>query len=574
MPTQLSKLKLFSLLCLGLFYLSACTSGSEDTGAAGAAAESNDLVVQGIADTYITHGHLLANIEILASDRFGGRAPFSEGEKLTLDYIEQKFIANGLQPMFGDSYRQAVPMVAITLDPETIRVAISQDNQRRELKYGPEIMLGTSQVVDRIDVLDSQVVFVGYGIVAPEYEWDDYKGLDVEGKIVMILINDPGFVKQDPDFFNGKAMTYYGRWTYKYEEAARQGASGVVIVHETAPAAYPWKVVESSWSGPQFFLDSANGNMDRLPFEAWVTYQIADQWVTASGMSLENLKREALSTNFEPIPLDVKLSVHLENSLEKSQSYNIGAVLPGSHNPDELFFYMGHWDHLGTDKMTEHGIDNIYNGAVDNASGIAGVLAMANTFSRLPEAPLRSIGFLAVTAEESGLLGSAYYTAHPAFPMAKTIGGINMDAMNVYGQTDDIIVVGYGSSSLEDILKENVLDQDRQVEAEPFPEKGGFYRSDHFNFAKRGVPVLYAKGGVKHHDKGEQYMLDLYADYTSNRYHAPADEITESWDLSGLSDDLKLFFNIGYQLGNSSNWPYWYAGNEFKAIRDASLDGN
>ncbi|MCF6261966.1 MAG: M28 family metallopeptidase [Xanthomonadales bacterium] len=571
MTTLSPKFKLIALLSISAFWLSACKTTPEYSNPSEAQAAQASEIAQQLAEKYITPEHLLTDIKILSSDRFGGRAPFSAGEKLTVDYIEQKFIANGLQPMFGDSYRQAVPLVSITLDPTTVKTTITQDNQRRDLKYGSEIMLGTSRVVESIDVAESQVVFVGYGIVAPEYEWDDYKNLDVKGKIVLILVNDPGFVEQDPEFFKGKAMTYYGRWTYKYEEAARQGASGAVIIHETAPASYPWKVVSSSWSGPQFVLDSANGNMHRLPFEAWVPYAIADQWVTASGMNLENLKKEALSSNFESIPLDIHLSVHLDNTLEKAKSYNVGAVLPGSENPDELFFYMGHWDHLGIDESSEHGADNIFNGAVDNASGIAGVLALANTFSRLPQTPARSIGFLAVAAEESGLLGSAYYTANPPFPMNKTIGGINMDAMNVYGSTEDIIVVGYGSSSLEDTLKGNATLQKRTVEAEPFPEKGYFYRSDHFNFAKRGVPVLYAKGGVKHRAEGEQYMRDLYADYTSNRYHAPADEITESWDLNGLADDLKLFFNIGLQLGNSNSWPHWYAGNEFKAIREASM---
>jgi len=571
MTTLPIKFKLIALLSISLLWLSACQTTPVSTAATETETTKSSVTAQQLADKYITPEHLMADIKILSSDRFGGRAPSSEGEKLTVDYIEQKFIANGLKPMFGDSYRQTVPLVAITLDPATVKATITQDNQRRDLKYGPEIMLGTSRVVQSIDVEESQVIFAGYGIVAPEYEWDDYKNLDVKGKIVMVLVNDPGFVEQDPEFFKGKAMTYYGRWTYKYEEAARQGASGVVIVHETEPASYPWKVVASSGSGPRFVLDSIDGNIDSLPFEAWVPYEIADQWVTASGMNLENLKLEALSANFEAIPLDIHLTVHLDNTLEKSQSYNVGAVLPGSQSPGELFFYMGHWDHLGIDASGEHDADNIYNGAVDNASGIAGILALANTFSRLPQAPARSIGFLAVAAEESGLLGSAYYTANPAYPMNKTIGGINMDSMNVYGSTEDIVVVGYGSSSLEENLKGNATLQQRVVEAEPYPEKGYFYRSDHFNFAKRGVPVLYAKGGVKHKTEGEQYMRDLYADYTSNRYHAPSDEITESWDLNGLADDLKLFFNIGLQLGNSSTWPSWYEGNEFKAIRDASM---
>ncbi len=522
-------------------------------------------------DQTITVDKMMADIEVLSSDQFAGRAPGTAGGKLTMDFIEKKYRDAGLQPMFGDSFRQKVSMVSITAKPETIRISISQDQNRKKLKYGPEIMLGTSQVVDSVSVLSSQVIFVGYGIIAPEYEWDDYKGIDVKGKTVMVLINDPGFATQDPNLFNGNAMTYYGRWSYKFEEAARQGATGIIIIHETAPAAYPWKVVESSGSGPQLVLDSANGNMDRLVFESWVTRDIAAEMINSSGQNFEELKLEALSNDFEAIPLSWNISVHLQNSLKKSISYNIGGIVPGRTKADELFFYMGHWDHLGTDASITDGSDNIYNGAVDNASGIAALIALANTFGQLAEAPARSVGFLAVTAEESGLLGSGFYAANPAFALNKTVGGINMDALSVYGPTEDVVVVGYGSSSLEEQLKIAAQSQNRLVEPEPTPEKGFFYRSDHFNFAKRGVPVLYAKGGVKHREKGEQWMRDINAYHIANRYHAPGDEINEDWDLRGMVEDVKLFFNIGEHFANSSETPYWYEGNEFKAIRDASL---
>lgn len=522
-------------------------------------------------DQTITVDKMMADIEVLSSDHFAGRAPGTAGGKLTMDFIEKKYRDAGLQPMFGDSFRQEVSMVSITAKPETIRISIRQDQNRKKLKYGPEIMLGTSQVVDSVSVLSSEVIFVGYGIVAPEYEWDDYKGINVKGKTVMVLINDPGFATQDPSLFNGNAMTYYGRWSYKFEEAARQGATGIIIIHETAPAAYPWKVIESSGSGPQLVLDSANGNMDRLVFESWVTRDIAAEMINSSGQNFEELKLEALSNDFEAIPLNWNISVHLQNSLKKSISYNIGGIVPGRTKADELFFYMGHWDHLGTDASITDGSDNIYNGAVDNASGIAALIALANTFGQLTEAPARSVGFLAVTAEESGLLGSGFYAANPAFALNKTVGGINMDALSVYGPTDDIVVIGYGSSSLEDQLKIAAKSQNRVVEQEPTPEKGFFYRSDHFNFAKRGVPVLYAKGGVKHREKGEQWMRDIKAYHIANRYHAPSDEINEDWDLRGMAEDVKLFFNIGEHFANSSETPYWYEGNEFKSIRDASL---
>ncbi len=523
------------------------------------------------SNQFITVEKMMADIEVLSSDHFAGRAPGTAGGRLTMDFIEKKYRDAGLQPMFGDSYRQKVSMVSITAKPETIKISIRQGKNRKQLKYGPEIMLGTSQVVDSVSVMSSQVIFAGYGIVAPEYEWDDYKGLDVKGKTVMVLVNDPGFATQDPNLFNGNAMTYYGRWTYKYEEAARQGATGMIIVHETAPAAYPWKVVESSWSGPQLVLDSDNGNMDKLVFESWVTNDIATEMINSSGFNFEELKLEALSNDFEAIPLKWNISVHLQNSLKKSSSYNIGGIIPGSTKADELFFYMGHWDHLGTDATVTDGSDNIYNGAVDNASGIAALIALANTFAQSDQAPARSIGFLAVTAEESGLLGSGFYGANPAFPLNKTVGGINMDALSVYGPSDDVVVVGYGSSSLEDQLKIAAKSQNRMVEPEPTPEKGFFYRSDHFNFAKRGVPVLYAKGGVKHREKGEQWMRDINAYHIANRYHAPGDEINDDWDLRGMVEDVELFFKIGEHFANSSETPYWYEGNEFKAIRDASL---
>ena len=567
MNKAISISKLVTLAILGLA-LSACqhtTTNKTETVTAVVDVASE------IANRNITVDKMLADIEVLSSDRFGGRAPGTTGGRMTMDFIEEKYRAAGLKPMFGDSYRQKVSMVSITAKPESIKASISQGKQRKALQYGPEIMLGTSQIVDSVNVMNSQIIFVGYGIVAPEYEWDDYKDLDVKGKTVMVLINDPGFATQNPELFNGNAMTYYGRWSYKYEEAARQGATGIIIVHETAPAAYPWKVVESSWSGPQLVLDSANRNMDRLVFESWVTKDIAEQIINGSGENFEQLKLAALSNNFEAIPLNWKISVHLQNSLEKSSSYNIGGIIPGSSKADELFFYTGHWDHLGTDASITDGSDNIYNGAVDNASGIAALIALANTFGQLPSTPARSVGFLAVTAEESGLLGSGFYAANPAFALNKTVGGINMDALTVYGPTEDIVVVGYGSSSLEDQLKIAAKSQNRLVEPEPTPEKGFFYRSDHFNFAKRGIPVLYAKGGVKHREKGEQWMRDISAYHIANRYHAPGDEINDDWDLRGMVEDVKLFFDIGKHFANSSETPYWYEGNEFKAIRDASL---
>ena len=515
---------------------------------------------------------LLERISTLASDEFGGRAPMTEGERLTLNYLEKEFRDMGLKPMFGDSYRQAVPLVSIEADPDMALSVSDIEGNVHSFAYGNQVVLGSPQVAEENGLNRSEMVWVGYGIVAPEYNWNDYAGIDVKGKTVIILVNDPGYATQNPELFNGNKMTYYGRWTYKYEEAARQGAAGAFIIHQTAPAAYGWHVVEGGWTGPQFHLAAENNNMDRLKVEGWMQYETAKEIFELAAMDLDVYMAEASKAPVKPYSMGIAASVNIKNTIERAESFNVGAVLPGSESPDELFIYMAHWDHLGTapHKDGEEG-DFIYNGAEDNASGTAGLLEIAEAFSAKSTAPKRSVGFLAVTAEESGLLGSQAYAANPAYPLNKTVGGINMDRLNFAGKVSDVVVVGFGGSEMETVLAAEALKVGRTVTPESTPEKGFYYRSDHFNFAKKGVPILYARGGTVDRKRGAEYITESNADYVKNRYHSPADEIQEGWDLDAAIEDLSLFFNIGDNIANSNKWPEWFEGNEFRAIREASL---
>ncbi len=516
---------------------------------------------------------LLQRISTLASDEFGGRAPMSEGERLTLNYLEKQFRDMGLKPMFGDSYRQPVPLVSIEANPNTGLSVSDADGNVQTYAYGNEVMLFSPHATETSNLDASELVWVGYGIVAPEYHWNDYAGLDVKGKTVVILVNDPGYATQDPALFNGNAMTYYGRWTYKYEEAARQGAAGALIIHQTAPAGYGWNVVQSSWTGPQFYLDTSAGNADQVRLEGWLQHRVAEAIFAKAGLDLEAVTRAAAQRPVKPRPLGLQVSAGVKNTIKHGRSFNVGAVLPGSARPDELFIYMAHWDHLGTapHKPGEQG-DFIYNGAEDNASGTGGLLEIAQAFAALPEPPQRSVGFLSVTAEESGLLGSKAYVTDPPFPMNKTVAGINMDRLNFRGKMSDIVVTGFGASEMETILADEAKKVGRTLTPEPTPEKGYYYRSDHFNFAKRGVPILYARGGTVDRTHGADYVAQREADYVEHRYHSPADEIQPDWDVDAAVEDLRLFFKIGERLANDDEWPQWFKGNEFRAIREASLN--
>ena len=541
-----------AVILLSLFFVAAC--GKEPANEAGPAPAINATA-------------LAAHIKTLSSDEFGGRGPATPGEELTINYMAGQFKKFGLKPGMGDSYFQDVPLVSITARPDAV-MSIAGKGDPLSLTYGDEMMVWTKRVVDTAAVSDSEMVFVGYGIVAPEYGWNDYAGIDVKGKTVVILVNDPGYATQDEALFTGNAMTYYGRWTYKYEEAARQGAAAAIIIHRTAPAGYPWEVVSGSWSGPQFDLVRADDNMSRVAIEGWLTEASARRVLKKAGLSLDALDAAAARRGFKAVPLGLALSVKVDNTVSRSRSHNVIAWLPSSEKPDEYFLYMAHWDHLGTDPTIKG--DGIYNGALDNASGSAALLQLAEAFGSLKKAPGRSVVFISVTAEEQGLLGSAHYAANPVFPLAKTVGGLNMDGINIIGPTRDITVTGYGASDLDGIMERLAQAQGRVVRPDPAPEKGYYYRSDHFELAKRGVPMIYPNAGINHVVYGAEWGQRQSDDYVAKRYHKPADEYDPAWDLSGAVQDINLYFRFGQTVANSDKWPNWHDGNEFRAIRDAS----
>ncbi|MCA1929984.1 M28 family metallopeptidase [Rheinheimera sp.] len=504
--------------------------------------------------------------EKVASDEMQGRAPATEGEKRTVAYLETEFKRLGLTAYKNGSYRQAVPVVQI--DPVAVSsMTLTGDKTAADLVYKTDMMAWSTRMVPEIKVENSEMVFAGYGIVAPEYNWNDYKDLDVKGKTVVVLVNDPGFATQDPKLFTGNAMTYYGRWTYKYEEAARQGAAMLLIVHETEAASYGWNVVAGT-SPIRFELADANKNMHKAQVEGWLSLEAAERLFAANGSSLKEMKAKALKPDFKAIPLHAKASISIKNNLREIDSNNVIGFIPGSKKPDEAVIYMAHWDHFGLDFSRSD--DKIFNGAQDNAGGIAGLLALAEKFKQ-GQAPERSIAFVAVTAEERGLLGSRWYAEHPLFPVNKTVAGINMDIMNVYGPMRDVMVFGYGSSELEPILAKYAKAQNRYIAPEPTPQDGFYYRSDHFNLAKKGVPMLYARGGIDSVEHGKDWGLQQRKNYVKDYYHKVNDEFNPKWDLRGSQQDLFLFYQVGLEVANSQSWPNWLPGKEFKTIRDKSL---
>jgi Zn-dependent M28 family amino/carboxypeptidase len=516
----------------------------------------------------ITAEDLAKDVEILSADEFEGRAPASKGEEKTVSFLKEEFQKVGLKPGNGDSFFQEVPMVEITADPNT-ELLIKGKKKSNLFTYADEFVAVTLRVVEEVSVTDSEMIFVGYGIVAPEYSWNDYEGLDVRGKTVVMLVNDPGFATEDPELFKGRAMTYYGRWTYKYEEAARQGAEGVFIIHETKPAAYPWGVVKNGWTGPQFNLISEDENLSRCAVEGWLHLDTTHRVFEQAGLNYDELKSSATTRDFKAVPLGLKASLKLKNSIRYSKSKNVIALLPGSDRADEYIIYMAHWDHFGKDPALEG--DQIFNGALDNATGTSALIELAEAFKMLESPPSRSIVFLATTGEEQGLLGSKYYAAYPIYPPTKTAAAINMDSLNIYGKMKDITVIGYGNSELEDYVEAAAAEQGRRVRPNPTPEKGSFYRSDHFPFAKQGIPALYTSSGIDHVEHGEEWTLAKKEKYTAENYHKPSDEYDPNWDLSGAIDDLRLLFKIGYRLAAESTFPNWREGTEFRAKRDADM---
>lgn len=504
------------------------------------------------------------HVKTLASDEFEGRAPGTPGGEKTKSYISNHFESLGLKS-FGDSYLMPVTLTAITLDENKSNFNLAVDGEVMNIAYRSDVVYGTTRQLDNVSIENSDLVFVGYGVNAPEYGWNDYKA-DVKGKTVVMLINDPGFELQSTEF-NGRAMTYYGRWTYKFEEAARQGAAGVLIIHETAPASYPWGVVENGWSGEQLNLTFKDKNIGRSALEGWITLDVAEKLFAKMNTSYDEMKSIALSKNFQPIPMDgMTLSSNMVNALRETDSHNVVGYVEGSEAPEEFVLIMGHWDHMGVDTSIEG--DQIYNGAVDNATGTAAVMHIAETFSK--KSPKRSIAFIGLTAEESGLLGSAYMVEYPPFEYKNVIGGLNLDAFPAFGKAKDITIVGYGASELEAILNKHASAEGKYLAPDKSPEAGFFYRSDHINFAKKGIPMIYADPGIDLVNGGLERGFELAKQYTSDAYHKPADEVTDDWDWEGIEQDLGIFTNFIDDLANSEEYPNWYINSEFRAIRDES----
>lgn len=520
---------------------------------------SQENSAQDISASYesINTAQLIDHVKVLSSDKFGGRAPSSEGEKLTLAYLTEQFTAIGFKPGNGDSFLQEVPLVSIEASSD-MTLAIGGKNYQ----HGTDMVMGSARISELEQLKNSELVFVGYGVNAPEYNWNDYKDLDVKGKTVVILVNDPGFATQDPELFNGNAMTYYGRWTYKYEEASRQGAEGAIIIHETAPASYGWSVVKNSWTGPQFSFQRDDLNKDRVAVEGWINSTVASELFEKAGLDFEKMKERAAQGSFNIDMGNLDASITVKNTIKKSISYNFIATLPGQKKADEHILYSAHWDHLGTD-LTKKG-DQIYNGARDNATGTAALIEVAEAFSKLPNTPERSITFLAVTAEEQGLLGSKFYAANPVIPAAKTVANINMDALNVNGKSKDVAVFGLGQSELDNFLTKAALKQNRMISGDPRPAAGIYYRSDHFAFANVGIPALYAKGGAIPADQATADLRVKLDPILGKCYHGLCDEYSKEWDLTGAVEDMQLFFEIGTELSKSDVWPQWSKTSEFK----------
>lgn len=518
-----------------------------------------------LADETLDETKFRSHIKTLASDEFGGRAPASPGEELTVNYLVDQFKSLGLKPIDGDSYTQTVPLASVTLTNRPDIIIRGGEGEDLKFAFEKDQMLFSPRQREGSSIDESELVFVGFGINAPERNWNDYADVDVRGKTVVMFVNDPGYASQDPDLFNGNAMTIYGRWTYKYAEASRQGAAGAIIIHETAAASYPWSTVTGSWSGAQFDIVRENLGDDLTPVQSWVTFDAAKQLFEKAGLDLEQQYQAAQKPGFKALSMNLNASATLETAYEKTSSRNVGALIEGSEAQDEVFVYAAHWDHLGTNPAIEG--DGIYNGAIDNASGTAALIEMARVFSNSKTAPRRSILFLAVGAEEQGLLGSRYYANHPLFPLDKTVAGINIDAMSIVGKTRDVIVVGYGQSELDNYLSEFAALQNRVVKPNPHPERGYYYRSDHFEFAKKGIPMLFAKSGKDHVEHGIEYGEAMSDDYSANRYHQPGDEYSEDWDLSGAMQDMELYYQIGRKIADTDEWPAWSEDSEFKQYR-------
>ena len=558
--TIFKRVKLASALLVSSAFLLACSS--EDTSAP-----------VGNLDATASASDLSRRIERLASDKFEGRAPSTRGGKAASQYIADEMASAGLSPMGENgTFFQAVELTAATVLPTSTLSIQNADTQVLDGNSTENAVFWTKRLQKSVSVENSELVFVGYGVNAPEFGWNDYAGLDVEGKTVVMLVNDPGFATKDEKLFKGNSMTYYGRWTYKYEEAARQGAAAVLVIHETEPASYGWNVVSGSWTGEQYDLVRPDKGASRAALEGWITYDQAEKMFASAGLNLAKMKTDAALKGFKPVPApSLTLDAKIDQTVKTTTSRNVAGVIKGSTRPDEYVLYMAHWDHLGTSPDIE-GEDKIFNGAVDNATGTAAIIEVAETMVERG-APERSVIFVAVTAEESGLLGSSYYGEKPLVPLAQTVGGINIDAMLPVGETKDMKVIGFGSSELEDLLKRQLEKRGMYVVPDDKPEAGYFYRSDHISLAKLGVPMLYADPGNNHVTNGLTYGEKFSDEYTKERYHKTADEYDNSWDLSGIVQATNIMLDMGYDLANSEQWPNWYEGTEFRGLRDEMRKG-
>jgi len=549
-------------LAAGALALAAC----ESLPAPGASATALDIPE--VQPGQLSEATMKDVTRILSSDAFEGRMPGTPGEEKTIALMIERFKAAGLKPGNGDSWLQEVPLVEIT-GRDYAPLTITGMGAPLSFDFARDWVGVTYREEAATTIADSELVFVGYGINAPEKGWNDYAGLDVKGKTVVILVNDPDWQTEGLEGpFNGKAMTYYGRWTYKYEEAARQGAAGALIVHQTAPAAYGWNVVESSWTGPQAYAQRGPDAPPLTRMNGWLTEEASRKLLRAAGQDLDALTKAARQKGFKPVPLGMTLSTRFASDVRSFTSHNIIGILPGTEAPEEYVLHTAHWDHLGRCSPAPDG-DDICNGAVDNATGTAALVALAEAHAKAGAAR-RSLVFLAVTAEESGLLGAYYYAANPVYPLAQTVGGVNMDAFQVAGPARDVTAVGLGKSQLDLLLEAALKADGRTITPDPKPEAGYYYRSDHFAFAKLGVPMLYVDGGEDLIAGGREAGAKVAADYTENRYHGPKDEFDEGWDWSGVMVDLQLYYRLGRMMATSSGWPNWNEGDEFRAVRDES----
>ena len=558
--------------------VAACTPSADSNVAATSFPDSTATApAVATAAQAIDTGDLLSHIRDLAADSMEGRGPGTPGEEKTVAWLTREFQQLGLQPGNPDgSYVQNVDLIGYTSHPSA---TLTVGGQRIPLGFPADYVASSRHERPVISVDSSDIVFVGYGVVAPEYGWDDYKNVDVKGKTILMLINDPAVPaagapigdmnRLDSTMFKGKAMTYYGRWTYKYEIASEKGAAAAMIIHETQPAGYPFEVVSGSFGAEQFDVPSPAADQ-RVPVEGWLTLDKAKALLSAAGYDFDSLKAAATRTDFTPVVLpNAKASFTVKVDSRRVQSKNVVAKLPGGSRADEYVIYTAHWDHLGRDTTAQG--DQIFNGALDNASGTSGLLEIAQAFTQLPEPPARSVLFLAVTAEEKGLVGAKYYAEHPLYPLAQTAADINMDELNPWGRTNDVVVVGLGNSTLDDVLTRVLGADQRTVQPDAEPEKGFYYRSDHFEFAKQGVPALYVNGGTSFVGKDATYGMQQRDAYTEHDYHKPSDEIKTDWDLSGAVEDLRMLFRVGYVVAQEPRMPEWKPGTEFKAKRDAMM---